>query len=278
VYRFLLRPRWITLILGVAVLAAVFVQLGDWQLDRRTQRHAHNALVAANSQRPPRPVQEVLAPGKPVPPAQEWTRVIIHGRYDADHQTLVRYRPLDGAPGFHVLTPLVPQDGAAVLVDRGWIPRPSGSEAATAPSPPSGEVTVVARVRRSEEAPPGQARPRSGQVRFIDTDQLAADLPYPVVDGYVELVEQRPTAGELPRPVPPPQLSEGPHLAYGLQWYLFAVIAVVGLGVLIYDEAHGGRLRERLRGPDPRAPADSVPPRDRGATATLVRPDRERSD
>ena len=56
-----------------------------------------------------------------------------------------------------------------------------------------------------------------------------------------------------------------------LKWTLFAVIAVVGLGVLIYDEAHGGRLRERLRGPDPRAPADSVPPRDRGATATLVR-------
>ncbi|REF34977.1 SURF1 family protein [Thermasporomyces composti] len=269
-YRFLLRPRWIALVLGVAVLVTVFVQLGDWQLDRRAQRQAHNALVTVNSERPPRPVEQVLAPGRAVQPAQEWTRVLVRGRYDADHQVLVRYRPLDGAPGFHVLTPLVPRNGPAVLVDRGWIPRPGGSEAATAPAPPSGEVTVVGRVRRSEEAPDGQGRPQAGQVRFIDTDQLAADLPYPVVDGYVELVEQRPAAQDTPRPVPPPTLSEGPHLAYGLQWYLFAVIAVVGLGLLIYDEAHGGRLRERLRGPDPHA--DATPPRDLGeSTAPLPR-------
>jgi hypothetical protein len=34
-------------------------------------------------------------------------------------------------------------------------------------------------------------------------------------------------------PVPPPELSEGPHLSYAVQWFIFSTIAVVGYPVVL---------------------------------------------
>jgi cytochrome oxidase assembly protein ShyY1 len=265
VYRFLLSRRWLVLALTVALLATLCVELAQWQLHRLEARRAHNALIVHGEEAPARPVGSVLAPGRAVAPQHEWVRVTIRGRYDGGHQVLVRYRPYDGEPGFDVLTPLVAAgpDGnsggsgnsggtaagrTAVLVNRGWIPSTGSTQAPPAPAPPTGEVTVTGRVRISEAAGPGQGRPQAGQVRFIDVAQLARGLPYRVDGGYVELVDQRPRpAADAPRLLAPPEVSEGPHLAYAIQWYLFAVIAIVGLGFLAYDEAHDGRLRQRIR-------------------------------
>jgi cytochrome oxidase assembly protein ShyY1 len=271
VYRFVLRPRWLALLFAVAVLVAVCVQLAQWQIHRLDDRRARNAVIVANSAAAPRPWQDVLAPGRPVGAGQEWTRVTARGRYDARHQVLVRYRPYEGEPGFHVLTPLVISPDTAVLVDRGWISSVgSAQSSAQAPSPPpapTGQVTVTGRVRPSEPAEPGAGTPRGGQVRFIATDQIDPTLPYALTGGYVELVDQRPAPGDSPRLLADPELSEGPHLAYAIQWYLFAVIAIGGVVLLAYDEAHDGQLRSRMRaggaagphrrdGADPRVTAD----------------------
>ena len=34
-------------------------------------------------------------------------------------------------------------------------------------------------------------------------------------------------------PVPPPELSEGPHLGYAVQWFIFSAIAVVGYPLVL---------------------------------------------
>jgi cytochrome oxidase assembly protein ShyY1 len=252
VYRFLLRPRWIALVIVVALLVAVFVALGRWQLHRLDDRRAHNAVIMTNGSGPAKPLDAVLAPGRPVAAGDEWTRVSARGRYDGRRQLLVRYRSLEGEPGFNVLSPLRTPGGAAVLVNRGWIPRTASVKAPEPPAVPGGEVEVLGRVRPSEMTEPGSGNPRAGQVRYIDVGQIAAGLPYPVVDGYLELSEPpgAQAAGAFPRPLPPPELSEGPHLSYAVQWFLFAVIAVAGVGFLAYDEAHDGRFRTRIRTPD----------------------------
>lgn len=267
-YRFLLRPRWIGLALAVAVMVAVFVQLAQWQLHRLDDRRAVNAVIAGNTAARPRPVDAVLAPGRPVPPAREWLQVTARGRYDRAHEILVRYRHLEGEPGFNVLTPLVTDAGTAVLINRGWVPGTGSTGAPTPPAPPAGEVAVVGRLRPSEAGRPDLSIPSDGQVRFISAERIAPSLPYPVDGGYLELVEQRPAQqGDRPYPLPRPELSEGPHLAYAIQWYLFAVIAVGGLGFLAFDEAHAGRFRQRLRSTDRRPPpgrrAPKAPPRAR---------------
>ncbi|MGW0231695.1 SURF1 family cytochrome oxidase biogenesis protein [Actinopolymorpha singaporensis] len=247
-YRFLLRPRWLAMMVAVVIAAAVCVELAGWQLHRLEARRAHNALVTSNSGVSARPVGYVLAPGRSVGPGKEYAQVKARGTYDARHQILVRYRPLQGEPGFNVLTPLrLAGSRNAVVVNRGWIPSLRSTDAPRAPAPPAGEVTVIARVRASEAAD----RPEKvidGQVRFIQVRAISAVVPYPLLGDYVELARQVPAQrSDLPRMLPPPELSEGPHLAYAFQWYMFALIAVAGGIFLAYDEAHDGRLRERLR-------------------------------
>ena len=58
---------------------------------------------------------------RPGPPA-EWRSVEASGTYDTGAEVLIRNRSFDGAPGYHVVTPLVIADGTALLVNRGWIP------------------------------------------------------------------------------------------------------------------------------------------------------------
>ncbi len=46
---------------------------------------------------------------------------------------------------------------------------------------------------------------------------------------YLDLIaSDPPTEGDYPTPVPPPELSEGPHLSYAMQWFIFAAAVVVG--------------------------------------------------
>src|SRR5215217_3113921 len=110
------------------------VLLGLWQLDRYYERTAINDRVAAGESGAAEPVAAVLpAAGTPVPEAAHWRRVTAAGTYDSAHELLVRNRTVDGRLGFEVLTPLVLDDGSAVLVDRGWIPpNPAGPTVAPA--------------------------------------------------------------------------------------------------------------------------------------------------
>lgn len=184
---------------GVALLVTVFGLLGQWQLHRLDQRRANNAIITSNSGVTARPADDVLAPGREVGAKQEWQTVKARGTYDAKHQILVRYRPLEGEPGFNVLTPFRiagSPGGEAVLVNRGWIPSLRSTGAPTPPAPAGGEVTMIGRVRQSE-AGAGNPGLGNGQTRFIDVSAIAAILPYPVVGGYVELAggyRSRPTA------------------------------------------------------------------------------------
>ncbi|HEY6740432.1 MAG TPA: SURF1 family protein, partial [Actinopolymorphaceae bacterium] len=217
---------------------------------RNDERGAENARIEKGLSAPARPVDQVLAPGRPVEETTEWRVVTAVGRYDAEHELLVRYRHLEGEPGFEVLTPLITPDGTALLVDRGWVPGSGARDLPDVPPPPQGEVTVTGRVRASESSgSAGQVRPETGEIRFIDVPRIAEWVPYGVYGGYVELTEQRPEPGDRPRLLPPPSLDAGPFLSYGIQWYLFGAIALIGLAVLAYDEANDGKLRERWKRP-----------------------------
>lgn len=247
------------------VLVLVFLRLSEWQLDRLSERRAENALVETNEQAEPAAVADVLTPDRPAPANAEWRTVTVTGRYDAEHELFVRYRHYEGEPGFHVLTPLVAADGSALIVDRGWLPQRGSVNAdpEVAP-PPTGEVRVTGRVRLSEDGNVEQVRPETGQVRFIKVPVLADWLQYPVYGGYVELTEQDPSPSEELMLVPAPELDEGPHLSYAVQWVIFAIIAVGGVGFLAYDAVRGGRLRDRLRDREyarstPPAPAEPPP-------------------
>ena len=230
--------RWTLLIVFVAVLGTVFVNMGEWQLDRLHQRQARNGTTVANEQRPVRSYAEVFT--RPIVEADQWQRVEARGTFDADHQVVVRYRSSGDTEGYEVVTPLRTSTGT-VLVDRGLVPVGKGTQIpSTAPPPPAGEVRVVGHVRRNEQGRRSATVPVNGQVRLINAPAIGATLPYPVADGYIGLLSVDPpqTGGFLP--VALPEISDGPHFWYAVQWFMFTGIGLAGIVVFIR-----GDLRER---------------------------------
>lgn len=241
--------RWALLIIFVAVLGVVFVNLGEWQLDRLAQRKERNATTIINEQKPVQPYEQVFT--RPVTDADQWQRVEARGTFDAQHQFVVRYRSNGDADGYDVVTPLRTATGA-VLVDRGFIPLQRGTQIpSVAPAPPTGEVTVVGHVRRDEKGRRAATTPVGNQMRLINSQAVAATLPYPIATGYIGLLTVQPEQQGGFQPIKLPELSEGPHFWYALQWFMFTAVAAAGIVVFIRGDLRA-RREEREDATQPR--------------------------
>ena len=231
--------RWVLLIAFVAALGVAFVSLGNWQLDRLAQRKERNATTIANEQKPMQPYEQVFT--HPITDADQWQRVEARGTFDADHQFVVRYRSNGGVDGYEVVTPLRTASGT-VLVDRGFIPLERGTRIpSVAPAPPAGEVTVVGHVRRNEQGRRAAITPVGNQMRLISSNAIAATLPYEIGSGYIGLLSVQPEQQGGFQPIQLPELSEGPHFWYAVQWFMFTAVAVAGIVVFIRGDLRARR-------------------------------------
>jgi cytochrome oxidase assembly protein ShyY1 len=211
--------------LGV-VVAASCARLGLWQLERLDERREANARFRRGLRAAPVVLDE--APGA----GAAYRRASATGVYDRAAGVVLYGRPLEGRPGDHLLVPLRLDDGSAVLVDRGWVP--TGTGAAT----PSGRIRVDGILLPSE---PSEGRVLTGgQIRQVDLAAIEATVAYEVAPVYLLLQRQDPPPDRLPVPAAPPELSEGPHLSYAIQWFSFAGVALVGCGVLLRRERSSG--------------------------------------
>ena len=89
----------------------------------------------------------------------------------------------------------------------------------------------------------------------VDLERVAEQVDYDVLPAYVQLVSSTP--GEVnpdgaPELVPlgRPELSEGPHLGYAVQWFTFTTIAVVGYALLLRRVARDEAREEAGRAAD----------------------------
>ena len=245
---FWLRPRWVVGHVLVVVLVVAFVNLGFWQLRRLDERRTANAVIEARSSVPVQPLAEVVDPGAAFADVEglPYRRVVARGTYDAEASVLVRSRALEGRPGFHVLTPLVTEDRTALVVNRGFAPFTADpAEVLAATRPPAGDVEVTGLLLGTQERQGiGPTDPAGGvltEIARVDLGRLqqqyGADL-YPV---YLQLQAQSPPPGELPVVLPPPEQSEGSHLAYAGQWFLFAAVGAIGWPFLLRHTARENR-------------------------------------
>jgi surfeit locus 1 family protein len=225
----LFTRRWIVLTVLVLVAVVTMVALGFWQLRRLHSVREDNARVRARLAQPVEPLQFVLGPGAS-PSSVTYRRVSVTGRYDRVSEILLRNRSLNGEPGSHELTPLRMADGRGVVVDRGWIPVDLTAEQEEQTRPVLEPVTVVGVLfpseRKSVFVPSIPPEGRVTTIPRVDVARIGKQLEYPVVPLYLRLERQTPPqAGELPVPPGQPDLSEGPHLSYAIQWFLFATVA-----------------------------------------------------
>ena len=232
----LLRPRMVALHLLAVVLVVVMANLSMWQFNRLNERRDFNAEVRSRASLQPVPLADLLMTS---PEDGEWRPVVAKGTFRAQDEIIVLNRSQDNTAGVDPLTPFdftVDGKSYAVLVDRGFVPM-----TADIPPPPSGEVEFLGRVRKSQERRlGGLTDPATGVLREVQrvnverlAGQVAASAEQTVLPFYVDFLESPAVTGNLPARVANPDLSEGPHLSYAIQWIIFAICAVVAWFILV---------------------------------------------
>jgi cytochrome oxidase assembly protein ShyY1 len=263
----------------ILLLAGVCVELGRWQLHRLDERKARNGVTRTNLAAPPAPLAEVVGPQRVVGDQHDWRTAVVTGRYDASKQVVIRYRNVNDRPGFEIVTPLLLADGSGILVDRGFLPR-QGAELAplSVPAVPSGQVTVTGRLHRSERGGnTNGGTPAGGTARLINGPEFASALGLSLYDGYLTVDRQQPPADPAFGGFPGPEIDDGPHFFYALQWFFFALLAIGGLVYFSRQDIQGDKSEEgdssggQAGRPDPEPVAAG--PADRGLRADRGHPD-----
>jgi cytochrome oxidase assembly protein ShyY1 len=213
-----LFKSFIALILIVGCLWAA-----QWQYHRGTARHDRNALIESHSTM--KPVALSTIGDNPAP--FEWRPVTTQGEFDTSSQTLLRNRYFEGVYGFELLTRFTTVDGISFWVDCGWVK--AGKDAHTQPELPilpDGQVEILGRLRLDSSLPQGSffAIP----VRNDDGVIAQIDSQVPLQDFYIDLISgsEKSLTPEVPAQLP--ELSDGPHMAYALQWVFFGGLVMYG--------------------------------------------------
>lgn len=207
------------------LLIAGCLWASQWQFHRGQDRSARNATIEERIDIPAADLNLLKSTVK----ENEWRAITTTGAFDANQQILLRNRYFEGKYGYAVLTRFTTESGDSIWVDRGWVAAgASATVAPETPSVPAGIVSITARLRLDSSLPSGSffALPINRDGELIS--KLNAQSGSASEDYYLDLI-----SGSLPSLTPSapaeiPSLSDGPHLAYAVQWILFAGLVVYG--------------------------------------------------
>jgi cytochrome oxidase assembly protein ShyY1 len=205
----------------------------QWQFSRGANQSVTNKIIAANLDLPSLTMNEVENLDAV---SNQWRKVTLQGSFSQDKQELVRNRYHEGKFGFEVLTLFTATNGENFWVDRGWVA--AGPNAATPPTVEpvaSGNLEITARIRSENLSRQLQGsffvtratseKPESiTKLQGVEANAFYLDL-LGSPDGRVKPL----TEIELP------ELSNGPHYAYGIQWLAFALLALIGRFLLFRE-------------------------------------------
>lgn len=239
-YRFLRSPRWLLLHVLFAAIVFGMINAGLWQLRRMDFKRDLIAELDERTVLPAEPIEDLVTAD--ADPAQlEWRPATAVGEYRPSDEVLVRGRTLEGAAGAWVLTPLVLPDGRAVLVNRGFVGGGGDVSLPAGAGAPPGRVEVEGLlVTGQTKGRFGPTDPPDGKLDTLaraDIGRVAAQVDYPLLPLLVQLRSGDPAPTSPPYLLPDPDRSEGPHLGYALQWFLFTAVALVGYPLLIRRSA-----------------------------------------
>ena len=196
----------------------------QWQFQRGIDRQDRNQGIEAQLTLTPVELNEI----KDNFIKYEWRTVTVEGSFDSTNQILLKNRYFEGVYGYEVLTRFTASDGRSFWVDRGWVK--AGKDAATAPvvsTAPTGAVSLTARLRLDRSLPQGAffALPASGAGMI---SKLNAQSDSTSEGFYLDLLSGSQPSLTPAVPAQVPELSDGPHIAYSLQWIFFAGLIIYG--------------------------------------------------
>jgi surfeit locus 1 family protein len=231
--RSLLGWHWIVGSVLVIMIAALFVRLGFWQLDRLAQRKAQNALVEAEISTPSLNLNQEYRNPRLI--GMQYRKTTAIGQFDASHEFLLNNQVWNGQLGYHILTPLVLQGSSqVVLVDRGWIPYTDGRQGKRYDE--KGTVVVNGMISLSQTGfdlnsllggSSSSSSSSDGYVGKINLDQIQKQIGISLMPIYIQETPDPSFTGLPERTLPQIDLSDGPHLSYAIQWFSFTVVLLV---------------------------------------------------
>jgi cytochrome oxidase assembly protein ShyY1 len=207
--------------LGLVVLC---IWAANWQYTRGVDRHARNNVIEERIAQSP--IELSARDADPV--NNEWQSVSTNGRFDSNQQILLRNRYSEGKYGYEVLTLFTSNSGEKFWVDRGWVQ--AGATATTPPEVtkvPEVDVSITGRFRLDSSLPRGSffALPGDGQGLV---SELNAQSQLDTEKFYIDLLSGSDPSLTPAVPAQLPPLSDGPHMAYALQWLFFGGLIVYG--------------------------------------------------
>lgn len=240
------QRRWLVATLLVLAGTALCIRLGIWQLDRLEQRRAFNSHFTAMRSQPALDLN-TEQPGDIT--EMEWRSVTVTGEYDFENQIALRNQYYGNQYGYHLMTPLR-FDGAAIFVDRGWIPAEGNDTPADWHKyDETGTVQVTGQIRLGGAKPTllgvEDPLPQDGEALKIwnnaDLARVAEQMPYAILPVYVQ-PDADANDTEPPIPFQPTiELTEGPHYGYALQWFTFATILFFGYPFFLRKQESGSK-------------------------------------
>jgi cytochrome oxidase assembly protein ShyY1 len=224
-----------------------FQSLSNWQWHRLSDRQVLNVQIQSQIDKDPVSLSGILIDGtesKSVPSDTQWRTVEMTGNWLQPEQVLVRKKSLESNLGMWVVTPLRLTDGTIVMINRGWTAAANSAiDSPVVAAVPIGEIEVLGRLRDVQErTSPAPADLPDGQVdRIVPMEIVSSEKT--LSNAYVEMTASRPESktSEI-RTLPEPEVSEGAHRSYALQWMLFEIMTVIGWIILVRNELKDQRL------------------------------------
>lgn len=217
---------------GILTLCAlaVLLGLGSWQLNRLAWKEDLIAKVAARAHGPAVAAPDEVDWSAVTYEADEYRHVSATGRLRHDLEVQV-YALLEDGPGYWVVTPLELPDGAAILVNRGFVPLDRKAPSSRAEGQVDGRVTVTGLLRMPEER--GLFTPDNEPARDSwftrDPDEIAAARGLLRVAPFlIDADATPPNPGGWPQGGRTPIAFPNRHLEYALTWFGLA-LALLGV-------------------------------------------------
>ena len=227
-----MNRRGAVVLVAAVLAAALTARLGWWQLDRAAQKNQLQAAMDSRRALPPL-VQADLAADATAAAAQHHRAIALQGQWVAEHTVYLENRQMKGVPGFFAVTPLRLDDGTAVLVQRGWLPRDIADRMRIVAAPPAaGRVQVQGFVA----PPPGRLyefdAAASGPIRQnLAVDAFARETGLRLRPLSVQQQDDasQPSDG-LMRQWSAPASGVHKHYGYAFQWFALSAL-ILGLYV-----------------------------------------------
>ncbi len=219
------RPRFWLVTAAALLVAATTFSLGRWQMSRAAQKEAMQAAIETQA-------GLLVLDGRALLAIKNSTEAVyrqarLRGTWRPEHTVFLDNRPMAGKTGFVVVTPLVLEGSARViLVQRGWVQRDFANRTRLPDvSTPSGLVTIGGRIA----LPPSKLYEfkgiESGRIRQnIDVDNFAGEIGLPLLG--VSLLQTGVADEGLLREWPAPNRGVDKHYGYAFQWFGLCALVV----------------------------------------------------